>query len=274
MPVQGAARLMFRLGRTGIGRRVDRAGGDGVEVSEIDGVRSLHLGNSVIQSSMRIRAPHDLVLAYTRGMMCYLLFRPQARRLLLIGLGGGSIPKFVRHYLPRQVHVTAVEINPRVIEVARGHFLLPPDDDRLRVVESDGAAYVREHPAATDVLMLDAYARDGLASELCSQDFYDRCADALTEEGMLVANLWGSDRNFDVYLQRIEQSFGGRVLVMPTGRPGNIVVLAFGRVPADLRWETLRERARRLEDAYPVEFLEFVGRLRDANLHSTHRILL
>lgn len=266
---------MFRLGSSRrIGRRVDRQGGDSVDVSEIDGVRSLHLGNSTIQSSMRVRAPYDLELTYTRGMMCYLLFRPEARRLLVIGLGGGSIPKFVWHYLPEQVQVTAVEIDPHVIEVARSHFLLPADDGRLRVVEGDGAAYVRAHPAAADVLMLDAYASDGIAPELCSQDFYDSCAAALTAEGILMVNLWGSDRNFDVYLQRIEQSFDGRVLVMPTGRPGNIVVFAFRRVPPDLRWETLRAHARQMEGLYPIEFLEFVGRLRDANLHSAHRILL
>lgn len=264
---------MFRLGSRRITRNVDKQGGDSIDVSEIDGVRSLHLGNSTIQSSMRVKAPYDLELTYTRGMMCYLLFRPQAEQLLLIGLGGGSIPKFVRHYMP-EVRVTAVEINPRVIEVARSHFLLPPDDAGLQVVEGDGAAYIREHPEAADVLMLDAFSSSGIAPELCSQDFYDSCVAALSADGMLMVNLWGSDRNFDVYLQRIEQSFGNRVLVMPTGRPGNIIVMGFNRVPPDLRWETLRERARQLEEAYKIEFLEFVGRLRNSNLHSTHRIFL
>lgn len=265
---------MFRLGTRRISRSVDRDGGDSVDVSEIDGVRSLHLGNSTIQSSMRVKAPYDLELTYTRGMMCYLLFQPQARKVLILGLGGGSIPKFIWRYLPAEVQVTTLEINPRVIEVARSHFMVPPDDARLKIVEGDGVAYIRNHPETSDVLMLDAYASTGIAPELCSQDFYDSCAAALTADGVLMVNLWGSDRNFDVYLQRIEQSFDNRVLVMPTGRPGNIVVFAFRRVPADLRWETLRERARLLEDQYKVEFLEFVGRLRNSNQHSAHRILL
>jgi spermidine synthase len=265
---------MFRLGSRRITRSVDKQGGDSVDVSEIDGVRSLHLGSSTIQSSMRVKTPYDLELTYTRGMMCYLLFQPQAQKLLVIGLGGGSIPKFVWYYLPEEVKVTAVEINPHVIEVARSHFMLPEDDARLRVVEGDGAAYIREHPATTDVLMLDAFASSGVAPELCSQDFYDSCASALSADGVMLVNLWGSDRNFDLYMQRIELSFDNRVLVMPTGRPGNIVVFAFKRAPPDLRWETLRERARLLEHKYKIEFPEFVGRLRNSNLHSTHRLML
>lgn len=265
---------MFRFGSFTIPRRIDHQSGDSVTVSEANGVRSLHLGNSTIQSAMRIKMPYDLELSYTRGMMCYLLFCPQAREVLMLGLGGGSLAKFIWRYLP-QVRVTVVEINSRVIEVARSHFLLPPDDERLRVVAGDGAAYVRESLKATvDVLMLDAYAGDGIPQALCAQDFYDSCAIALAEDGMLMVNLWGSDRNFANYLQRIERSFAGRVLVMPVGRPGNIVVMAFRRLPPGLCWETLRERAQQLEDCYPIEFLEFVGRLREHNLHNTQCVLL
>lgn len=266
---------MFRIGQRKFARSIHRNVGEdvSVDVSEVDGVRSLHLGSNTIQSSMRVKAPYDLELRYTRGMMCYLLFSPEARNLLLIGLGGGSIPKFVRHYL-EDTRITAVEINPRVIEVARSHFWLQPDDEMLEVVEGDGAAFVRAHPGEADVLMLDAFASTGIAPELCSQDFYDECREALAPDGLMIANLWGSDKNFDVYLQRIEQSFEGRVLVMPTGWPGNILVFAFNRAPGDLRWSTLRERARALEDRYQMNFLEFIERLRDSNAHSSNRLML
>lgn len=266
---------MFRLGSRRLARSIHRrvAEDDMVEVTEVDGVRALHLGNSTVQSAMRIKAPNDLELTYTRGMMSFLLFRPEARTLLLVGLGGGSIPKFVHHYMTHMT-ITAVEINPRVIEIARSHFWLPEDDDRLVVVEADGAAIVRETVGVADVLMLDAYAPHGIAPDLCSQDFYDTCAEALSSDGVLVVNLWGSDKNFDVYLQRLEQSFGHRVLVMPTGRPGNIVVFAFNKLPPDLRWASLRERAKKLEVQYRIEFLEFVERLRDANPHTSNRLMM
>lgn len=266
---------MFRLGPRRFARSIHRkvSGGNSVDVSETEGVRSLHLGSDTVQSSMRVNAPYDLELTYTRGMMMFLLFRPQARNILLIGLGGGSIPKFIHHYLPEHA-IRTVEINPEVIAIARSHFYLPEDDERLQVIEGDGVAYLHAHAGESDVLILDAYDSKGLAPELSSQAFFDTCAEALTDDGMLVVNLWGSDKNFDIYLQRIEQSFGQRVLVLPTGRPGNIVVFGFRRSPHDLRWASLRERAKQLQDNLKVEFLEFVERLRDHNLHTTNRLIV
>lgn len=266
---------LFRLGPRKFARSIHRNVRDGnsVDVSESEGVRSLHLGSSTVQSSMRVKAPYDLELTYTRGMMMFLLLKPQARNVLLIGLGGGSIPKFVHHYLPEHA-ITAVEINPQVISIARSHFYLPDDDERLRVIEGDGVAYLHAHAASSDILILDAYDSQGLAPELSSQAFFDTCAEALTDDGMLAVNLWGSDKSFDVYLQRIEQSFGYHVLVLPTGRPGNIVVFGFRRSPVDLRWTTLRERAKQLQDELKIEFLEFVEKLRDHNQHTANRLIV
>lgn len=266
---------MFRLGSKRLARSIHRkvSGDDSVDVSETEGVRSLHLGSATVQSSMRLSAPFDLELTYTRGIMMFLLFRPQAREVLAVGLGGGSIPKFIHRYLPA-LSTRVVEINPQIVAVARSHFHLPADDERLQVIEADGALYLREHPAGAEILIIDAFDSQGVPPDLCSQDFFDSCTEALTDDGMMAINLWGSDRSFDIYLQRIEQSFGSRVLAMPTGRPGNIVVFGFRRSPSDLRWATLRERAKMLEADYKVEFLEFVERLRDNNLHTSNRLIV
>jgi len=264
--------MMFAGGARRVGRFFQREAADSVDVSEKDGVRALHLGSVTVQSAMRIATPFELELTYSRGVMCFLLFRDDLREMLVIGLGGGSIPKYVHRFLPH-MRVICIELNPAVLVAARQHFYLPEDDDRLSVVLGDGAAYVRDHPGAADLLMLDAFDGKGLASELTSQEFYDCCFEGLTEHGILVANLWGSDKNFDVYLQRIEHSFGGRVLVLPTGRPGNILVFGFRRLPSDLRWKTLRERAKMLQESHRIEFLDFVERLRDNNSNTTNRLI-
>jgi len=266
---------MFGKGVRRIGRYLQRdtEAATNVDISEMDGVRALHLGNATVQSAMRLSAPFELELTYTRGMMCFLLFSEKVRDVVVLGLGGGSIPKYIHRHLP-QMHVTAVELNPAVVSAARSQFFLPDEDERLNVLIGDGVEYIRNHPNGTDVLMLDAYDTKGLPGELSSQVFYDSCAEALTSDGILVVNLWGSDRNFDIYLQRIEQSFGGRVLMMPTGRPGNIIIFAFKRQAGDLRWKSLRERAKELQADLRVEFLDFVERLRDNNVNTSNRLIV
>ena len=107
---------------------------EAVQISEEDGIRSLHLGSETVQSSMRISAPNDLVLAYTRAMMCFLLFVPEPSRVSMIGLGGGSLAKFIFHRLPNS-RIVAIENNAQVIVAAHRQFHVPHHDVRLNIVQ-------------------------------------------------------------------------------------------------------------------------------------------
>jgi len=256
-------------------RRLQRVAGAGgsVEVSESNGVRCLHLGNRTVQSAMRIKQPDRLELDYTRCMMAFLLFHPDPRQVLLVGLGGGSLAKFIYRAFPESASVT-VEIDPRVVAAARAYFFVPADDARLRVEIGDGAAYVVDHPCSCDVLMVDGFDANAQVDGLCTQAFYDGCAAALTANGVFVVNLWGNDSNFETYLKRIGVSFDGLVLCLPTSGRSNITVLAFKQSPGAPLWRDLRERARHLETHYDLTFVKFLGALRDANLHTEKRLLI
>jgi spermidine synthase len=249
------------------------SGDDAVEVSELNGVRALHLGSATIQSAMRISDPFALELTYTRGIMCFLLFNTQVKSVLGIGLGGGSLAKYIHAYCPDIVS-SVIELNPKIIQLARSQFYLPENDARLQVIEGDGLLYLAEHENAADLLLIDAFDSNGIPPDFCSQDFFDQCATTLTHNGMLAINLWGSDKNFDIYLQRIEQSFNGRVLSLPTGKPGNIAVFGFKREPTDLRLASLRERAKLLENTHKIEFLQFVEKLAEHNSSTNNRIFM
>lgn len=254
-------------------RARNSAADSAVEVSEKNGVRSLHLGSTTVQSAMRIAAPNELELAYTRSMMAFLLFHPRPRRVLMVGLGGGSLAKFVYHRLP-SARTVVVEINPQVVAAARAYFCLPPDDERLAVTLGEGGAYVVAHPSEADVLMVDGFDGSRQVESLASQAFYDACAAALEEDGILVANLWGNDSRFDAYLSRIEASFGDAVLCLPAEKRGNVIVLALKKSPGKPRWDELRARAKELEAVYGLEFLRFVEALRVMNPCSERRLLV
>lgn len=258
------------LGKWKIDRWVNRE--VSVEVSEQSGIRSLHLGSDTVQSSMRIDDPYELVLSYTRAMMAFLLFRPRPEHIVMIGLGGGSLTKFVYKHLPDAI-TTVVECEPKVIAVARQYFHLPPDDERLIVEAAEGGAWVAAHPNCCDVLMVDGYDRNEQVPELCSEDFYASARAALSDDGVLVVNLWSSDSRFDAYLQRIESVFDA-VACVPAERRGNVAVLAFRRSPGQPRWDDLRAAARSLQSLYGLEFLSFVNGLRELNPRSAARLLV
>ena len=239
-----------------------------VEVTEMDGVRSMHLGSVTVQSSMRVKEPYALELAYSRGMMGFLLFKQNAQHILTIGLGGGSVPKYIWQYCPSIAQIV-VELNPQVIQIARSHFYVPENDDRFTVLQEDGLAYLQNHSNTCDVLMIDAFDSVGIPPDFCTQAFFDDCADALRYDGMLVINLWGSDKNFDIYLQRIEQSFNGYVLMLPTGKPGNIVVFGFKQAEApSIKLAQLQARAKQLAFEHRIDFADLVERLTSHNPHN------
>jgi spermidine synthase len=240
--------------------------GDGVEVRERDGVRTLHLGSETIQSAMRVDAPHALELAYTRAMMAFLLFARSPQRILMIGLGGGSLSKFVYHRLP---HATqkVIELSEDVITVARRYFFLPPEDARLSIEVGDGARYVGECREPIDALLIDAYDGRSLAAAFKVDAFYVAARAALSRNGVLAMNLWSSDWAFDSNLKRIERAFYGRCICLPAERPGNVIVFGFVETPPELRWHALNETACSLEESLGLPFPQFVAALKKMNQH-------
>lgn len=247
--------------RRKIHRSVDEDGS--VDVTEVDGVRQLHLGSKTVQSGMLVKSPTVLLFNYSRAIMYFLLFAEHVKDVVTIGLGGGSVTKYMHAYCP-DIKQTVVEINPKVIEVARSHFYVPENDERLDIVELDGLVYLYTNPEAHDCVIIDGFDSDGIPAGFCSQDFFDQCFNALKQNGVFLINLWGSDKNFDIYLQRIEQSFSSRVLVLPTGKPGNIIVFGF-KDPVKLSEKTLRARVSQLNESHIIDFNEFLDRLHDHN---------
>ena len=230
-----------------------------IAVSEARGLRTLHVGGEAIQSTMRLEDPFALALDYTRCMMAFLLFHPQPREALMIGLGGGSLAKFFYRKL-RSIKVRVVELDERIVRAAREHFALPKD---LEVEVGDGADALT--PECCDVLVVDAFEDELHVPRLASQEFYDGAFLALAEPGAMVVNFMDDDPKFDQTLQRLERAFGGAVLAMPALYDPNILVFAFRGLAPSVAWRDLRTRAQQLESRLGLPFTRYVQRLRAMN---------
>jgi spermidine synthase len=219
-----------------------------IEISEYAGVRYLHFSADWIQGAMRIKRPNTLELAYTQEMMAGLLLReaPWPRNALLVGLGAGSLAKFIYHKLPR-TKVTAVEIDPQVETIARLYFKLPDDPLRLRVAIGDGVRFMLQDGESYDYILVDGFDKDGMAGALDTEAFYQACRARLTSEGLLSVNLLGRSRGFSSSKDRIAAAFDDQAIVFPSCDTGNAIAFARGHAPVDITFKELLRRAETIQ---------------------------
>jgi spermidine synthase len=213
-----------------------------VTVSEHEGVLYLHLGTEWIQGGMRMGKPDALEIEYVQQMMMWTLFNPQPQHIVQLGLGAGALTKFCYRQFP-EARISAIELNPAVIAICRSMFALPPNDARLNVIEIDALDFVldRANHGTADVLQVDLYDADARGPVLDTPEFYQACADCLTPDGMLTANLFGDFVNYQKNLYAMEQVFDA-VAWLPEVHDANVVAIAFKRAP-ELEFSTLERRA-------------------------------
>ena len=228
-------------------------------VIEDDGARCLYFTRDFIQSEMRLDDPFELAFAYTRKMMAFLLFLPEPRAILMLGLGGGSLAKWCHRHLPG-ARVTAVEIDPDVIAF-RDQFLVPPDGERFRVVRGDAAEYVAQCEEKADVVIIDAFDRDGVAPALCTREFYRDVRAMLSRSGVVAANLVGPKAERVAHLEMLRTVFEGNVILLPIADDGNYVAFAFRDPAFEPRWRWMAGEARALKARYGLDFPRLTARL-------------
>ncbi len=225
--------------------------------------RFLHFNGRLIQSAMRLAAPNDLDLRYTQKMMSFLLFRPRPRRLLLIGLGGGSLVKFC-HYRLLATHMTVLENNPDVIAL-RDAFLVPPDSATLTALEADGAEYLAQTEKGIDVLLVDAFDSTGFASSLAKREFFEQAYAKLTGSGMLVVNLADDEQSYAGLIGVVMEVFDDRVIVFPVREDDNHVLLAFRDPMFEPDWRRLHALAKDLRSKYGLDYPAFLEKIERAD---------
>ncbi len=232
-----------------------------IEVVDDALCRSLHFGSEPKQSSMLLRDPLYLALTYTRAMAAALLFTPAPRRALLIGLGGGSLAKFLLHYYP-DCQVEVVEMRQHVVQVAHSHFKLP-EDPRLTVHIGDGGQFVRNGEAESyDLLLIDAFLGNGIARTVCGISFFDACRQLLSRQGVFSMNLWNGDFITAKEMREdIQQSFDGNALHLPVDGKDNTVAIAANGPPLKKRLRTLRDTAAALEQQTGIEYSSLLKQL-------------
>jgi spermidine synthase len=208
--------------------------------------KSMVFSDIDIQSRMSVARPDELQFEYTRLMMGVLLFQPQPKRVLMVGLGGGSLAKFCYKHLP-DTHITVVEINPHVIAL-RQSFCIPDDDARFQVVQMDAAYFMAQTEQTFDVVFVDGFDQHGMPEQLCSPQFYSDCRRVLNSGGLSVANLHRFSAYRDVYVARIEAAFDDAVWVVNAPGTTNCVVFAMHGFSKDTKLSYSKQKPAHMSD--------------------------
>jgi len=258
---------MYKRKGTLVYQTVDPSGP--IEVVDTNGERALHFGSHSRQSSMLLEQPNQLNSFYAQAMMGLLLFNESPEDILMIGLGGGTITKYLLQQFER-CQINVIEYRRAVLKVARSYFQLPLDP-RLKVHIGCGGEYVsnqsKRQQEQHDLIVVDAYDHQGMASEVSSEAFFDGCKTLLTEEGLLAINLWGTQKDlFEQVTWNMGRVFDWKILFLPVRKRGNIIGFAFNEKAPTYSMKVLRAKAVQLEQQYHLQFPTFV---RDLRRHNT-----
>lgn len=178
------------------------------------GMRTLYFEfGGARQSVVKVGDPTHLELAYARAAMSSLALCPQPERILVVGLGGGTIPMFLRRYFP-QTYIDAVEIDPEVINVAKRFFGFR-EDERMKAHAADGRRFIEQTKQRYDLVFLDAFGTDNVPYDLATVEFLRAVRNILTPRGLAVANIWSRESNpqYDAMVRTYQEVFGSLYIV-------------------------------------------------------------
>lgn len=224
-----------------------------IVVTEENGLRILRFGrNGVRQSAVKPGNPDFLALPYAQVVLVGLALSAESRRFLVVGLGGGTLPMFLRKYYPNAT-IDAVDIDPDVIDVARRFFGFR-EDVRMQAHVRDGRQFIEELRQPYDVIFLDAFGPDSIPERLTTQEFLQAVRRAVTPGGIVVGNIWGRSANplYDSMVRTYQAVFE-ELVVLNVREASNKILLALPRKQPLTRDDVL-QLARKLSAAKRFPF--------------------
>jgi spermidine synthase len=225
-----------------------------VEVVEDEKHRSLHFGNPVNQSEMSLNDPYALTLDYTRVMAMALLFHSSPRSVLNLGVGGGSIPKFLWKYFP-ECHLDLVERSPLVADISYNYFSFPKDA-RLQYHIVDALDFLKESTEKYDLIFIDLFQQKGPSEIVLKPDFFRLCQErARDKNSIIICHLWSTAPK-DTIMQSVHklyETFGKNMLIVQAEH-NSIVLLIFSSEAERFSVSDIVRSAERLESQTHLNF--------------------
>lgn len=222
-------------------------------------------GEEVVESRVDLERPDDLLVEYTRFMFLSYIFRPDPQKVLIVGLGGGSMVHFLQRHAPK-VKVDVVEIDPMIVSVADRYFGVRTGRN-VKINVTDGLEYLSTTDAKYDVIYMDAFLRPssgtdrtGVPLHLKTLNFYGEVRKRLNPDGVVVFNL-NPHLSVREDIRTIKEAFPNTYVFRLTGYEGYVVVASTAE--ASLSPKTITAEAARIDARFkaPFSFRKMAARL-------------
>lgn len=205
-------------------------------------------GQEVVQSRVNLAAPQTLLSPYARGMFASYLYQPRPQRVLIVGLGGGAMVRFLTHHEP-QVQIDAVEIDPAVVRLAGDYFGVRSGGN-VRVHTADAVAFVESTVDRYDLILMDAFLRPssgtdatGVPAALKTLAFLGRLKQALAPGGVVAFNV-NEHASMADDIAAVAAAFGHAVVFRCPPSDNKVVIATEGGLATD---DELRARIEALD---------------------------
>ena len=199
------------------------------------------------ESVSNLLDPDDLPLRYAQVMTIATIYPETARKILMLGLGGGSISTYLGRFMP-EAAITTVEIDPGVITAAKTYFGLR-ETERMRYRAGDGRVFLSRNDELYDLILLDAYRGGYVPFHLLTREFYTLVKQRLTPGGAAAFNVHDGSKLYASTVKTLGEVFAALDLY-PSG-VGEVIAVASAS-PLDPR--TLERRAATLQERHGFRF--------------------
>jgi spermidine synthase len=199
------------------------------------------------ESVSNLLDPDDLPLRYAQVMTIAAIYPETARKILMLGLGGGSISTYLGRFMP-EAAITTVEIDPGVITAAKTYFGLR-ETERMRYRAGDGRVFLSRNDELYDLILLDAYRGGYVPFHLLTREFYTLVKQRLTPGGAAAFNVHDGSKLYASTVKTLGEVFAALDLY-PSG-VGEVIAVASAS-PLDPR--TLERRAATLQERHGFRF--------------------
>lgn len=231
-----------------------------IQVWDEDDKRSLWFDDVILQSEIYLNDPAVLPNPINRAMLAHLMFVEAPQSVLLGGCGGGAIARWLHARSP-DTQGEAIELFPEVTRIAHEHFDFPKS--KWQSIHADIREHLHIGSNNYDFILMDLEESQWTPEWLYSLNFLQKCADHLTDQGVLTLNLICKNRKaFTQALINIRQIFPQGSMCLHHPAHDNILVLAFKQRP-DI--QTAEDQLKAKGQRWGLEFGRFLKQIRNDN---------